>query len=165
MRKRILAAGAAATLALAAVLPVIADDDKIMVSDAFARETPPNAKAGGAFMTIMNHGPANRLIGASSDAARMVEIHNHTIDDAGVMRMREVEGGLALGMHETVVLQPGGLHIMFMGLDAPLKKGETVDITLDFEDGSSIDLVVPIKSIAASGAMEHEHGEKKKHDH
>lgn len=164
MQKRILAAGAAATLAFSAALPLFAGEEGVMVADPYARETPPNAQVGGAYMTLMNHGPATRLIGAQSEAAKAVQIHNHVIDDAGVMRMRQVEDGIALGMHETVVLQPGGLHVMLMGLNAPLKKGETVDITLDFEDGSTIDIVVPVKSISASGAMKHDHDTKHEHD-
>jgi len=161
MQKRLLATAVAATIAIAAAIPLFAGEGKIVIEDPFARETPPNARAGGAFMTIVNHGAANRLVGASSDAAKTVQIHNHTMDDAGVMRMREVEGGLPLGMHETVVLQPGGLHVMLMGLESPLKKGEAVDITLEFEDGTSMDVSVPILSIAASsaggGGMKHDH--------
>jgi len=167
MRKRILAAGIAAIVVLAAALPMIAGEGGVMVADPYARETPPNAKVGGAYMTIMNHGPATRLTGARSDAAKMVQIHDHTVDAAGVMRMRQVEGGVPLGMHETVTFAPGGLHVMLMGLDEPLRKGETVDMTLEFEDGSTLDVTVPVKSISASGAMNHDgtnHG-KMKHDH
>jgi len=171
MQRRILAAGAVAALALAAAFPLFAGGEGVMVADPYARETPPNAQVGGAYMTLVNHGPANRLTGAQSDAAKTVQLHNHVIDDAGVMRMRQVEGGIALGMHETVVLQPGGLHVMLMGLNAPLKQGETVGITLDFEDGSTVDVVVPIRTISASGAtmqghdMKHGGGGKTKHDH
>lgn len=165
MHTRIIAAGLAAALSFAVSLPAIAGNNTITVSDPFARETPPNAKVGGVYMTFMNTGAANRLVGARSDAAKAVQIHKHLMDDAGVMRMREVEGGVALGEDETVVFAPGGLHVMLMGLKAPLKKNETVGITLDFEDGSSIYVAVPVKSIAATdGTMDHDHG-KKKHEH
>jgi len=166
MQKRLIAASVAATLAVAAAaLPLIAGDSHIVIADPYARETPPNAKVGGAYMTIMNHGHANRLTGARSDAAAMAQIHNHIIDSEGVMRMREVEGGIALGKHESVTLAPGGLHVMLMGLENPLKKGETIAITLEFEDGSTVDVDVPVKSISAAGAeMKHDHG-KKKHTH
>lgn len=162
MRKRILGAGIAATLILAAALPMIAGEGGVMISDPYARETPPNAQVGGAYMTIMNHGPATRLTGARSDAAERVQIHNHTVDAAGVMRMREVEDGVAIAKHETVTFAPGGLHIMLMGLTEPLRKGETLDITLEFEDGSTIDLTTPVKSISATGAMK---PDKMKHEH
>ena len=162
MKKRILAAGIAATLVLATALPMIAGEGKVMIADPYARETPPNAKVGGAYMTIMNHGPATRLTGARSDAAATVQFHNHTMDASGVMRMREVEGGVALGKHETVIFEPGGLHVMFMGLAEPLRKGENIDMVLEFEDGSTLDVTVPVQSISARGAVKHDH---MKHDH
>ncbi len=153
MLTRILAASLA--LAILPTLPALAmggGHEGVMVVDPFARETPPSAQVGGAYMTLMNHGKANRLTGASSDAANRVEIHNHDIDANGVMRMREVEGGLPIGENDSVTLQPGGLHIMLMGLKGPLKKGEMLDLTLEFEDGPAIDVSVPIKAISASGS-------------
>lgn len=166
MLKRFIAGCASVAFFLVVVAPLVAADGKIMVTEPFARETPPNAKVGGAFMTITNHGDANRLIGARSKSAGMVQIHNHTMDDQGVMRMREVEGGLPVGHHETVTLEPGGLHVMLINLKAPLKKGETVSLTLEFEDGTDLEVTVPIVSIGARGAMKHGHGDgHKKHDH
>ncbi len=158
MRKRILAAGMAAALALVIVMPMVTGERTVMISDPYARETPPNAKVGGAYMTIMNHGPATRLIGVRSNAAERVQIHNHTMDASGVMRMREVEGGIALGKHETVTFAPGGLHMMLLGLVAPLRKGETLDITLELEDGLTLDVTVPVKSITAGGGLKRNQG-------
>lgn len=169
MHKRIIAAAAAASVALAAALPLIAGEDRVVVTDPYARETPPGARVGGVYMTLTNHGAANRLVGARSDAAPAVQIHNHTMDEAGVMRMREVEGGLPLGMHESVVLAPGGLHIMLMGLESRLEKGEAVDLTLEFEDGSTMDVSVPVVAISATGpanpGTKHDRGGKMRHDH
>lgn len=163
MFKRILAAGMAATFCFAAALPLVAGESTIVISDPFARETPPNAQVGGVYFTIENHGASNRLVGARSDAADAVQIHTHSKGEAGIMRMRRVEGGVTLGMHEAVTFQPGGLHVMLMGLEKPLKKGESLDITLDFEDGSAIDVTVPITSISASGAEKHDHGHTHSH--
>ncbi len=168
MLKRLLATATVATLALAVSLS--ASDGGVTVSDPFARETPPNAKVGGAYMTLTNHGAATVLVAVGSDAAERVEIHDHIMDE-GVMRMREVEGGIPLGMHETVTLRPGGYHVMLMGLKEPLRKGGTVDLTLEFDDGSTLDLTAPILSIAATGAKakghgDHGHGDHgKTHDH
>lgn len=162
--KSILAALALTTFAL----PAYASD--LIVYDPFARATPPGAQVGGAFLTLHNHGDPTRLVGARSDAAALVQIHTHTIDEAGIMRMREVEEGIALGTHSTVTLAPGGLHIMLMNLNGPLKEGEEVDITLEFDNGKTVDVSVPIKSIAAGGTADHSghgdhssHGEKHKH--
>lgn len=139
------------TLALAAALavaplPALAGD--IAVSGAFARETPPSAKVGGAFLTLENTGADDRLTGASSPVAGRVELHNHTMQD-GVMKMREIEGGIPLHSGETVALKPGGMHIMLMDLKAPLKRGDTVPVTLDFESGGDITVEIPVRKIGA----------------
>jgi copper(I)-binding protein len=155
--------------ALALSTPLVAvlamgEHQGIMVMEPFARETPPNAQVAGAYMTLMNHGADDRLIGASTDAAARVEIHNHTMEN-GVMRMREVEGGLSLPKGETVTLQPGGLHVMLMGLEAPLKQGETLDLTLEFESGETIDVSVPVKKIGAAAGSSTGSSSSHKHQH
>jgi copper(I)-binding protein len=88
----------------------------------------------------------DRLIKASSSVARMVELHEH-INDDGVMRMREVEGGFVLQAGETMIMQPGGYHIMLIGLHAPLKADTSMDLSLEFESGKTANLSIPIVSI------------------
>ena len=139
----------AGVLALALVgAPALANDHTATVgtlefSDMRTIETPPNARAGGGFVTIENAGDANRLVSASSPRAARVELHTMTMD-GDVMRMREMEGGIELPAGETVELAPGGLHIMFMGLDSPFVAGETVPVTLTFDGGETIDLALPV---------------------
>ena len=115
----------------------------LTLSDLRTLATPPNARAGGGFVTITNGGADNRLVGASSPRATRVELHTMVMD-GDVMRMREVEGGIALPAGETVELAPGGLHIMFMGLENPFVEGETVPVTLTFEGGETIEVVLPV---------------------
>ena len=163
MQLRSMAAGLAVLTALVST-PSLAGEDGIAVSAPFARETPPNARVGGVYMTLTNHGPAIRLTGARSDAAAKAEIHTHSMDAAGVMRMREVEDGIPLDTGETVAFAPGGLHVMLLNLAAPLRRGETVTLTLEFADGSTVEVAAPVESIAARGPMTHDHGSKA-HDH
>ncbi len=131
---------AAAVIALSS-LPAFAE---IVISDSYARSASPHAKTGAAFMQIENTGPeADRLIDARSDAAKRVELHTHIITD-GVAQMVHVEEGFALEPGQTVSLQRGGKHVMLMGLNGPFVHGETVTITLVFEQAGEITIEVPI---------------------
>ena len=115
------------------------------VSGAFARPSPNEGGTGGAFMTITNNsGAADRLLGATTPAAKMVEIHE-TIDDNGVMKMRPVTGGFEIPAGGKLELLPGGKHIMLMGLTTPLKEGDEVEVTLTFEKAGAITVKAPVK--------------------
>ena len=69
----------------------------------------------------------------------------------GAMTMMRVEDGIPVPAHETVMLQPGGYHVMFMGLKAPLVEGETVHITLVFEKAGEMAVDIPILDVGAMG--------------
>jgi copper(I)-binding protein len=119
------------------------------VHDAWARASAGMARAGAAFLTIVNHGGADdRLIAASAPVSAVTELHTH-IMDGEVMRMRQV-ADIPVPAGETVRLQPGGLHIMFMQLEEPLTEGQTFPLTLTFEAAG--DMVVPV-TVAGPGAM------------
>lgn len=123
----------AAGLGLAA-LPALAMDGPIMVMDPYARVSSPVAKSGAAFMQIMNRSDTDdRLVSATSPAAARVELHTHVDDGNGVMLMREVEDGFTIPAGETYALQRGGDHVMFMGLTDSWSHGDTVPVTLVFE--------------------------------
>lgn len=124
----------------------------VTASDAWARASAGMAKAGAAFMTLTNTATHDHtLVSASSDISKRVELHTHTMVD-GVMQMREVEGGINVPTGETVMLAPGGLHVMFMGLHAPLKEGTTFDLTLTFDSGRSTTTQVKVLSVGAMGS-------------
>lgn len=159
--KSTLLGGFAATLF---ALPAFAD---ITIEDAYARSSGPSAKTGAAFFMIKNTGhDQDRLIGASSDVAKLVELHTHIHGDDGVMKMRRDEDGFevpAMGMH---ALQRGGDHVMFMGLNGPMVQGESFDVTLTFEHAGDITVTVPVdldrtpeegamKMGAEKGAVDH----------
>ena len=119
-------------------------------------------------MQIANDGAADRLIEARSDIARKVELHTHIFEN-GVAKMREVEGGIPLPAGETVSLERGGLHVMFMGLTRPMNDGETFPLTLVFESGAELQLDVavdnarrPDQPMGGHGAMKG-HGDMKGH--
>lgn len=102
------------------------------LTGAWCRPTPNGAKAGACYLTLSSQGREDRLVGVASPAAGTVSIHQMAIEN-GVMSMSEMEGGLPLPADTTVVLAPGGTHLMLMELKGPLVRGATVPLTLDFE--------------------------------
>jgi copper(I)-binding protein len=123
------------------------------VSDPFTRATPPGARVAVAFMSIENKGTEpERLIGATSSAAGLVQIHEMAMD-GGVMKMHAVTG-LEIKPGATVELRPGGYHIMLVDLKQPLKQGEHFPLTLTFERAGSLEIAV---AVGAMGAAAHTH--------
>lgn len=126
----------------------------IRVEQPFARATP--AKVGGVFMTLQNAGGhADRLLKAESPVADSVELHTH-VKDGDAMRMRPVDD-IPVPAGGTTKLEPGGYHIMLIGLKQPLKEGEHVPMTLTFEKAGRISLEIPVHKAGASGGHHHKH--------
>jgi uncharacterized protein YcnI/copper(I)-binding protein len=128
----------------------------LTVKAPWARATPGGAKIGGGYLTVTNNGSsADRLVSATVDFADHVEIHEMSMTD-GVMKMREISGGLEIKPGETVELKPGGFHMMFVDLKQPLKQGDSVKVTLKFEKAGSLDVKFNIGGIGAtsSGGMQ-----------
>lgn len=123
----------------------------LVIEGPFSRASAGRGRAGAAFMTITNTGDGDdRLIAAETDVSSLVELHAHRMDAQGVMRMREVEGGIPIPAGETVALQPGGLHVMMMGLERRLAEGETFPLTLVFDRAGRVEVTVAIGGVAAS---------------
>jgi copper(I)-binding protein len=126
-----------------------AEDANIVVTQAWSRATPGGSKVAGGYLTIENKGPApDRLLSASTDAAKTVDIHEMAVND-GVMTMRPVEGGLIIEPGQTVKLTPGGLHLMIIGLAAPLVQGDKVQIALKFEKAREITVSLDVRAMGA----------------
>ncbi len=141
--------------------------DVVTVSDAWVKAADEGMTAG--FGIIANHGDtALTLVSASSTAAEMIELHE-TVSSGGQMAMQEVEGGFSIPAGGELVLEPGGDHLMFMGLPAPLRAGEEAAITLRFSDGTTLEVVAPVKDFSganesyAPGSGEEEHGSHSGH--
>lgn len=105
---------------------------------------------GGAFMTLRNAGgQPDRLLSASSPAARAVELHA-TMRDGDVMRMRPVQA-IEVPAGGSVTLQPGGLHVMLIGLVNAAEPGATVPLILNFERGGPVQVRLPVLPAGARG--------------
>ena len=129
--------------------------DNVSVQDPYVRLAPPNAAATGAFMVIRNTGDKDvKLVKADNPVSKATELHTH-LNEGGVMKMRPVPA-IEIKAKGEAVLKPGGLHVMMIDLKAPLKEGDSVPITLTFDDGSSkqVDARV-VKATAAPAPTEH----------
>ena len=131
------------------------DVGSLSIGHPWTRPTPAGAPNGGGYMTITNKGSTDdRLVGGRTPAATRVEIHEMSMD-GGVMRMRKLAGGLALPAGETVTLAPGGYHVMFIGLKAPFRAGDSVPVTLDFQKAGSVTVEFRVQ---ATSPADHDHG-------
>jgi copper(I)-binding protein len=138
-------------LLLSASLTQAAD---LNIEDAMARAVPPTAKMSAAFMTLTNNADTDlAVVSAESSVAKAVELHNNTMTD-GKMRMRQVNQ-IDLPANQTTELKPGGQHVMLIGLNRALVEGETIDLKLNFSDGSSESMEIPIQQIKPM--MQHKH--------
>lgn len=133
-----------AFLGLLLSINVYAQD--IVVSDAYVRATPPHTKNSAAFLTLTNQQDKSiKLVAASSDIAERVELHNHIHED-GVMKMRQVEA-ITIPAKASTRLQPGGYHVMFLGLKEQLNLEQEVKFNLYFDNGDELTITAPVKKI------------------
>ena len=147
-------AGAMA-LALSLLCSVSAARAEVQVSDPWVRATVAAQKASGAFMQLQS-ATATRLVAVSSPVAGSCEIHKMSMQD-NVMKMREI-GKLDLQPGKAVALRPGGYHIMLMGLKAALKEGETVPLTLRFENADGKTETQEVRAtVRAMPPAQHQH--------
>lgn len=115
----------------------------------WARPTVAGQSAGGGFVRLVGGPVADRLVGARSPASERMELHTMAMDGS-VMRMRQVEA-IEVPAGQTVELGPGGLHLMFIGLKAPLQVGSRVPVTLRFEKGGEVEVQMEV-AVRAPGA-------------
>lgn len=143
------------------ITPTSADDSApaLRIDSAWSRSTPEiEAGTGIVYMTIGNNsGQADTLLAAKTPAAAAAEFHIHIQDSNGVMRMRMVDGGrIDIPTGASVVLEPGGLHIMLIDLARPLQAGDTYPLTLKFAKAGEVTLMIPVADEAptAGGPMD-----------
>lgn len=141
-----LAGFGAAGLALAAEVTA----GSLTIAGGFSRATLPNAPVGGGFLTITNTGSEDdRLISATSPVAGEVQIHEMKME-GDVMKMAQLPDGLPIPAGQTVTLQPGGFHLMFMQLKQALVEGTKLPVTLTFEKAGTVEVELDIEGIAAT---------------
>lgn len=129
--------------------------DHLRIEHPYARPTVPSQRAGAAYLTIENDGKTtDKLIAISSPIAKSVEMHTMKMD-GNVMKMREVQD-VEVKPASKVDMTPGhGYHLMLMGLNKPLKVGDTFPMTLTFEKAGKTEVSVPVQNDAAGGHSGH----------
>ena len=146
LRRSLLAAAIAA-------LPARAHDytaGEIAIGHPWTRAAGANANGAG-FMQLRNTGTQpDRLLSAATPIARVVELHTH-VREGDVMRMRPVQD-IAVPAGATVELRPGGLHVMLIGLTAPLAQGSRVPLTLRFERAGEVQVELAVEAAGARGS-------------
>lgn len=159
MKRNILALTIAAT-SLGLGLSVHAQEAKvgsIKIENAYTRSTVPGQQVAGGFMKIENKGGVDQLVSASSPVAGEVQLHEMAME-GNVMKMRQVKD-IAVPAGATVELKPGGLHLMFMNIKAPLAAGETVPVKLKFAKAGEVEVKMPVNAMGAGaghgGGMKH----------
>lgn len=127
-------------------------ESKIMVMEPAARASIPN---GAVFMKLINEGTQDDvLLSAESEVAEAVELHESKMDENEVMQMSPVPN-IPVPAGETVTLEPGGLHVMLMGLKEELAAGDKFSLTLNFEEAGSQTIEVEVSDSLMGQQMKH----------
>lgn len=107
----------------------------------------------GLFGTFKNSGSHEaRIVSATSPVAGKVELHEVVAQPGGASTMRPKEGGFVIPAEGSHTLAPGADHVMLMDLKQPLAVGSDVDVTVQFEDGSSLPFTAQVREFR--GAVE-----------
>jgi periplasmic copper chaperone A len=138
----------AVAVGLVIVGAALAQTAQLEVSDAWARATPAKAENGIAFLTIRSP-TSDRLVSVSSPVAKKAELN--TMEMSGmVMKMRPI-ASLNIPAGQPVTLKPSGEHIMLMGLNGPLREGQSFPLTLTFEKAGAREVTVAVEKPGAAG--------------
>ena len=154
------AAGMTAMLAWLAAPAAAHDYERgaLRIDHPYAMPSPAGATTAAAYLRgLQNSGDQpDRLVGASTPAARAVEIHRSSVDTDQVMRMRAVDG-IDLPPKSTLALRHGGsVHLMLIGLKVPLKNGDRFPLTLRFAQAGERTVVVWVQQPRGAAAA-HRH--------
>jgi copper(I)-binding protein len=145
IRRQILAATLGGALILAACAESAPPRPDVHVEGAWVRAVVGPDANSAAYMTLHNSGTVpDRLVGGRSEAARMTELHRTTIDSAGLARMGRVEA-LDLPAGGTALLEPGGYHLMLMGVGT-LVEGDTIQLTLVLERSDPMHVAAEVRA-------------------
>lgn len=132
------------TLTLFAAWPALAGE--LTVTDAWSRTTPPGVTMGVIYLNINNDtAKSDRLLKLKASVASSAEVHRTEIVE-GVARMRNV-AVLHVAAGERLAFEPGGLHVMLMGLKKPLVEGQKFDLELLFEVAGPRKVTVVVRNL------------------
>ena len=150
------------------VMPTSSNDQApnhpVSVSQAWARALPAGLPNGAAYLTLSNHGDTSiTLVAASSSVADRLEFHatKHHGDTASMHSM----DGIEIPPHRDIALEPGGMHLMLIGLTTPLHEGTQFTVTLTFDDGFELEVLIPVQRDNSNHSAGGSKGDMHQHDH
>jgi copper(I)-binding protein len=128
----------------------------ITIKDPWSRATPKGASTAVGYMTIKNTGTTtDRLVGGSVDTASGFQLHSMVIEN-GVAKMRELSA-IEIKPGQSIEFKPDSSHVMFVGLNKALSKGEHITGSLIFEHAGKVQVEYEIQAIGARQATDHAH--------
>ena len=131
-------------------------NELIVIQNTMIKTTPPGINNSAAYLTILNNSDKDIILtDVASDAAQLVEMHEHIMSN-GAMKMQRIEP-LKIEANGSVKFQPGGYHIMFIGVTQNIKDGDKIDITLSFDDGTKKIISSIAKNKYEAGENTHKH--------
>jgi hypothetical protein len=139
--------------------PAVNDEAKMMIVEPWARASTIEGGTSAIYLTVVNHtGSDDVLLRATSAVAEAVELHESVMDDAsrGVMKMSPLTN-LVIPAGEAIALEPGGKHVMLIGLKQPLQVGDTIQATLVFEKAGQVTVEAKVSGDSGNAAMDQEH--------
>lgn len=127
----------------------------ITVTGAWARPTIAKMRISAAYFQAATTGGEDKLIAAKTPNADKAELHQHIMEN-GIAKMRPVDS-VAIAPGTPVVFQPGGYHVMIMGLKGALNEGDSFPLTLTFEKAGdvTVNVMVMKKAMMDHGAHKH----------
>lgn len=129
---------------LALVVVACGGDGGVEVVDAWARPSPEVAASAAFYVSLDNNADTgDAIVGATSGRCGSIEVHE-TVVDEDVMEMQQVDE-LVLPPGETVVMEPGGFHLMCMMVSESLAEGEIVDVDITLRSGSTMTVSVDVE--------------------
>jgi len=128
----------------------VAEGEEVEVHNYWARAASKGDNSA-VYLLLHNHTKQDdEMIGASSDSAEAVEVHESKIGDDGIMRMIP-QASVPLPADGELEFAPGGLHIMLVGVKKDFKPGDSIEIVLHFRIHEDISLTVPVMDTAEMG--------------
>jgi copper(I)-binding protein len=134
-------------LVLALVLAACGGSGEMTVTDAWGRSSPAVAEAAAFYVTFENGTSVDdRLLGvADTERCDAIEVHKSEMVE-GLMQMRPADPSeLQVAAGDSLVMEPGGLHVMCIGLRTPLVEGEEVPLTFEFEQAGTVEATVVVE--------------------